>query len=271
MPGQAEPECPAHVNPSNPIVTHDSLWRPSNFPEGIDLTFEYWVNPRGVWLKVPYGHLWDWPRGFHARMADKNPDNPIPKGFGEIPRKFSFAFWMPDLRMPERDTGDIPCMQPCEDGRPKPEAHQYIVRARLSWPWLENYKEARLILPDSVRESRLRRYNRKTAYTDEIHGLTRIRPYPTPTGVPGFDFYNTPFGSSPHLELRSASIHAKYPNPLCAGDIWWPDERLMLYLRFSKHNLEDWRKIAEGARTLAHRWRNKAIEDLKEWEQQDGE
>jgi hypothetical protein len=70
-------------------------------------------------------------------------------------------------------------------------------------------------------------------------GLTRlIQPAPiSPI------FYNTELGAMTQLNLRCSSDADAPPNPSCDGNVWWPEEKLGLWIHFSKQDLPKWQEI----------------------------
>jgi len=258
---RADPACPPWIKETNPIVTRDN--------RGVALDREYWTNPHGVWFKVPFAYFRSGLGGWLTRRTEpilrmRNPDNPVPKGTNGNATGIAFGFWMPSLRAPSRNWSSFTSFQPCEDGRPKPTAEQFTVEAKIEWPWLKNYKEAGLILPEK-RQRNIMSNEKNSSLSFVKFGdnketvLIRLM-QPQENG--SLYYFNVP-GSSPHFLWFCGSKNTKLPNPSCRGRVWWPEENLAAWVNFSKRNIKDWREILEGVRTLAYRWRDKAKEEIE--------
>lgn len=238
---KAEGECLPGISPDKPIVTQD--WR------GVPLAREYYLTSRGVWFKVPFGYINPWPnRDFEPVLRQRSPDMQDQSGLEKT--AVSFAFWMPSLRWPEQDRLSMPLYRPCENGRPPPGEGEHIVEGIIEWPWLPNPEAAGYILPDQQFENRTGysagQYQYDVTYE---HGLQRIE-----WGGGKLLFYRSEPNDVPRIFFRCTPPAGPQGNPLCDGRVWWPDDRLGLYLRFPRGDIGDWRRIAGAARTLALRW-----------------
>ena len=231
--------CPQNISVHNPRKTHD--WR------GVSLTREYWFNPLGVWFKVPFAYLTNWPsRLSEPLLRQRTPDNPSPPGTTPPPF-LRFSFWMPDLRWPEHNRFNVPSFRPCEDGRQPPGEDEYVVQATLEWPWLPDPEANGFILPSTkLANGQKVGTNILDPEAEAPEGLIRLRLSHTERPA----FYTKP-GVSPQ-GIFNCTINLV--NHGCSGDFWWPEENLGMHLFFPYANIDEWQIIADNARTLLKRW-----------------
>lgn len=246
--GESKPyrDCPLSVSPEAQIVTE--TWY------GAPLEREYYLNPRGVWLKLPFGHFNPWPsRDAERLLRQRTPQNPQVPGLKQA-TGVSFAFWMPSLRWPERDRFSVPSFRPCEDGRQISDV-EFVVEAEIEWPWLPNPEKHGFITPETRYENGVRHLGLRVDKKE--FGLTRLIQPATISPI----FYHTEPGAMTQLSLRCSSDADAVPNPSCDGNVWWPEEKLGLWIHFSKQDLPKWQEIIVAARELAYRWRKNAVAD----------
>ncbi|MEH3125283.1 hypothetical protein [Agrobacterium cavarae] len=228
--------CPPSIKPSNSVNQRDY--------RGRELSKEYFFNASGTWLKVPLGHLSPW---YGAHLEDITPATP---GASEkrMGTGISYAFWMPTLRWPERDTLSIPSFRFCEDGRTMPLDGEYLVIVSMTNSWLpligspSNYP-----LPAESLEKI--KANLGATLSGTEHGLDHYER----GGMLQYFFHD----GEPSVILE-CDKEAILPNPLCFGDVWWSSEKLRLNVKFSLQDLPLWRENIDAAYELAHRWRNAA-------------
>ncbi|MGN8151396.1 hypothetical protein ACTJK5_03885 [Agrobacterium sp. 22094] len=230
--------CPPSIKPSNPINQRDY--------RGRELSKEYFFNASGTWLKVPLGHLSPW---YGAPLEDITPATP---GASEkrMGTGISYAFWMPTLRWPERDTLSIASSRFCENGRKMPEDGEFIVIASIENPWLPLSTSP---LRDRLPAERLE--NTKKNLGAEFSGTKYDLNYYDGSEEAPFDHFFS--GSEPSVILQCAKAE-RVPNPICFGHVWWSMENLGLTVQFSLLDLPRWRENIDAAYELAHRWRKAA-------------
>lgn len=230
--------CPPSIKPSNPINKRDY--------RGRELSKEYFFNASGTWLKVPLGHLSPW---YGAPLEDITPATP---GASEkrMGTGISYAFWMPTLRWPERDTLSIASSRFCENGRKMPEDGEFIVIASIENPWLPLSTSP---LRDRLPAERLE--NTKKNLGAEFSGTKYDLNYYDGSEEAPFDHFFS--GSEPSVILQCAKAE-RVPNPICFGHVWWSMENLGLTVQFSLLDLPRWRENIDAAYELAHRWRKAA-------------
>lgn len=213
---------------------------------GTPLGKEYYLNVRGVWMKMPYGYFDPWP---NRKLKEAVPGTPeaaeLPVGTG-----IDFAFWMPTLRWPERNTMSVPSFRPCEDGRRRPQDGEYVVRAALLWPWLPDRVVGGHKTPNEQFSNALKYLGLKPVARE--HDLTRLE---NPNGK-GLIYFHAALPTDPEFLIACTRLGS---NPLCVGDAWWPAENLGIYVNFSIKDLPRWRANIEAARMLVMRWRENAL------------
>jgi hypothetical protein len=243
---QAEPyrDCPPSISPGMQTVT--KTWH------GAPLDREYYLNPKGIWFKLPFGYLNPWPdRDAERLLRQRTPQNPRVPGLGDA-TGVTFAFWMPSLRGPERDRFSVPSFRPCESGREISHS-EFVVEAEVEWPWLPSPEKHGFITPEMRYENGVRYLGLRKE--KEEYGLIRL----VGSKELGSIFYNTKPEAKMQLNLRCSPDIDEPPNPSCDGNVWWPEEKLGLWVYFSKQDLPKWQEIITATRALAYRWRKNAV------------
>jgi hypothetical protein len=232
--------CAPSASTTLPIVEQDS--------HGIPLAQEYFVPSRGIWFKVPFGYLDPWPSALAESLIRKYQPGVTVLEFPEK-TSVSVAFWMPSLRWPEHDRSSVPSFRPCEQGRPVPASSEFIVEARISWPWIADGLES--FVTPAVRTSNAIPYL-KLLRDGEKHGLVRFRNSPANTRL---TYSNLERDPNLQILIDCSPDVDPPPNPSCTGNVWFPKEKLGLWVHFSKQNLGAWKDIVAATRKLAYQWR----------------
>jgi len=159
----------------------------------------------------------------------------------------SFAFWMPDLRAPEKDMWSQYDFRLQEPDRQTPGPDEFIVMVSFLAP--EHQYTPAIGFKNLID-------GWKKPYQIELrHGLLHILPGENPLA---FDMYADLSQENGQLLLDCDGPDSDVPNPLCAGDLYFSDLELEASLQFPADALPKWREIRDGVRTLLDQW---AVQD----------
>lgn len=188
-------------------------------------------------FRVPYAYFS--PRPFASHL---NCDPKI--------QPLSFAFWMPDLRPTQRDMWYVPSYRPREEGRPEPQAGEYIVEVPVVK--LSSTGEKGGAVPPSLQlRNRLGLYDRDFRLKQEgdlIHVL------PMSNSVPFEIWFNLEREGDAIYIRCSRAEESKSPNPNCQASVLLRDLGISADVIFLREVVPDWSRIVDGLRTLLKRW-----------------
>lgn len=207
---------------------------------------EFVATVKGRSIRVPFGYS-----TLYIRFDSKTQDMVRSGSFRLNGTRFWFAFTLPDLQWSDIKFSGLVRYRDCRDieaGR----ADRYAVLATLDWPWLGEPELGIYLTPDRKMRNLFGTQIASINKQPRQYGLVHFAkpPFNTPK------IFGTKPGSSPQVIFRC--LEDQLPNPTCHGDVWWPEEKLGMYFRFSRQDLPEWKTITESARTLVARWRDAA-------------
>lgn len=247
--------CPAWVVPDMPRTenTYRSWSTARNEPRGVgprlDTMMYYWT--RGALFHLPYGYFNQWGHlddgedtefpdldtymsnvathsarnGYDSSTGQYNADLVEDSAFLRLvgPR---MSFWMPSLRLVERNMTISYDFRPCEPGREPPSEEEYVVMFSIEWPGSPNIEQSR--------------------YPARFENIRR-RPTSNPNYVRRFD------------DDFSVMLICT-PGRGCTGEVWDKVRDLIIFIMFPEFlrqaNPDDfWKDPVNGAIQLIESWR----------------
>lgn len=159
------------------------------------------------------------------------------------------AFWLPDLRSPQKDMWYDANFRPKEEGRAAPGPDEYVIKI-LSLKFVDTAK-GESETPSRWFTNGLRdpviRLERKYGL---LHELTNR--------VGTFDDNFADLSQREYkIALDCSASESKDENPLCKVHLYLTDLQLEAILLMPVGALPEWQKVKDGVRTLVEQWRVK--------------
>ncbi|MGN6448588.1 MAG: hypothetical protein ACTHLK_08325 [Brucella intermedia] len=187
-------------------------------------------------LDIPYGY-------FTGRRT--------PEGVNCHPKESSleFAFWLPDLRFPQKDMWYDASFRPKEEGHEAPGPHDYVVKI-LSLRFVDTAR-GESETPSRWFTNGLReQVNRIEKKYGLLHVLT--------DRVGAFDDSFADLSQRDYkIAMDCSTPGGTDENPLCKVHLYLTDLQLEAILLMPVDALPEWQKVKDGVRTLVERWRVK--------------
>lgn len=231
-------DCPPDISPGNPrrAATDNTQKLP------LSSSILYNIEALHGLYRIPVGYSWE---SASVKHADDAPADL--KGI-------SFAFWMPSLRYPERNTLSLTSFRPCEDGRPltSPDQPEYLVRVRIAL--MSPRAGDALVTPLDMYREKLSYTGGEKGYNfSEVYGLRRFE---SKKAIDlGHSLYRHIEGTTPEVYMECAEPSSYGVNPACRGYFYFPQAHLSFQMSFASRDLLHWRDMVNGVRELLERWR----------------
>lgn len=268
--------CPPWIKEDGKVLKHSGQYTISKDSEtnierqrfykvGPDLRRKVYLKAYDVWLSMPLGYIQPWPiiTSDDApifdwdKMQNISEDQELrPDTNPKIP---GFAFWMPDLRYVERNKHGQAWRRLCESGRPRPNAHQYVVDFFVMFPpGGSNFEKsgAALYLQSTMSPRHtVAPPGQKNGRSIEViingrgqsDGTKRTYIYSNNTNLVAM------FDCDPYMK------YSKLHPALCHGFVWESGTNVSLRItipseEWLKYNINAWTKPAAAAVTLVKSW-----------------
>jgi hypothetical protein len=205
----------------------------------IDLAKPMEVHLGDLKLKVPFGYIYPRPFSTHVNCPPRT--------------TLGIAFWVPDLRPPEKDIWFEASFRPAESRPSAAGDRSYLVRVPIM-RFGSTLQELNSTHP-SLQVRNILAGTKSGFKLIPEHGLSRIAPA---DGVTSQDeWFNLENAQEAILImcLRSRGVSA---NPTCGAEVYFDDLKIRLVFHFPRDALPDWRSFVSGARTLVERWRERS-------------
>jgi len=190
-------------------------------------------------------HTFDIPYGYFTGRQSPEEVNCYPKM-----SSLEFAFWLPDLRSPQKDMWYDANFRPKEEGRPAPGPEEYIVKI-LSLKFVDTAKgeseSPSIAFSNGLRSNQIIRLERKYGL---LHELT--------DSVGAFEDNFADISQRDYkIQLSCSTPESKDENPLCKVYLYLTDMQLEAILLMPVDALPEWQNVKDGVRTLIEQWRVK--------------
>jgi len=188
-------------------------------------------------------HTFDIPYGYFTGRR-------TPEGVNCQPKETSleFAFWLPDLRSPQKDMWYDANFRPKEEGREAPGPRDYVVKI-LSLRFVDTAKgeseSPSIAFSNGLHSDGVIRLERKFGLLHEVTDRTGTRD----------DSYVDLSQRDYKIKLGCSAPESKDENPLCKVYLYLTDLQLEAILLMPVDALPEWQKVKDGVRTLVERWR----------------
>jgi len=204
------------------------------------------VNVHGETFRVPVGYLVTWPITRSQECEKFGCDGTSSPERIALP----FSFWMPDGRFVEKN-GVTNFRQPCENGRPAPNADAYVVKAVLRWPFLpegeSKFDEFSRPSKSTILAGRGATYPWKVEPKNES-GLTKFYQSRLSYEQKAPDYY----GDDGDFVVDARCILTL--QAICAAYFLSRSDNLVWRVTFPAERIDDWREIANLSRKLMVDW-----------------
>ena len=244
--------CPADMKPGNPRVTHSHHgdFRPpgKGIPLDTLVSDHNWnADKSAVWqISDAVGIQDGWTRTYRAEDFDIN----------AIHGTSDFSFWMPDKRYPERRLNFPMGTEPkvCEHGRPRPGEDDYLVR--FSFGAISRVP----ILKTPEQEWSQGYFPRGDIRYNLIKPKTHIYDINKTTGKIFRESYYHPVGHPYQVHIGCYL----WKGDICTGNLYFPEEKLSLFIQFGNQYVSVWQKNVIAALELLKSWQAETPETLSD-------
>ena len=204
------------------------------------------VNVHGETFRVPVGYLVTWPIT-RSQECEKFGCDGTPS---PIRIALPFSFWMPNGRFVEKGVVSS-FRQPCESGRPTPDADAYVVKVVLRWPFLPDAKSKLDELSPPSKAAMLA--GRGAAYPWKVEpknefGLTKYYRSKVSYELEAPNYY----GDDGDFIVDARCILTL--QAICSAYLLSRSDNLVWRITFPAERIEDWREIANLSRDLMVDW-----------------
>lgn len=190
-------------------------------------------------------HTLDIPYGYFTGRQTPEEVNCYPKM-----SSLEFAFWLPDLRSPQKDMWYDANFRPREEGREAPGPHDYVVNV-LSLSFIDTAK-GKSETPSKGFSNIVALFD-KPFRIERKYDLLHVLPE---ENASAFDYY-ADLSQPDYKIFLSCSSPQEVENPSCKAHLYLTDRQLEALLLMPVDALPEWQKVKDSVRSLVEQWRVK--------------